>query len=99
MQADLEAMWPAQIKFYAPGGLMGPFLCSGGEMQQLGEELRLGGMFADFDLGFRIRKELLSFVPSVGQRIEFLERIFRIGKFSIPQSDVVYVIGCEAVTK
>ena len=62
VQMEMEAMFPAAIEI--AGLTSAPVAAAGGNLRTNAPTLIGGGLLGDYDLVFRVRKELLAGVPA-----------------------------------
>ena len=89
-QLDLEDKFPAEI---ALSNVDGAITCAGGNVKRNDNELVSGGFLPDFDVSFRVRKELLEVVPEVGIGLEFEGVNYRLSRVVNSPADVAYMLG------
>jgi len=90
-----ESLYPTVITGFGVTNLP----CSGGSFRDNGQSLIAGGFLPEYDVTFRIRKELLTAPPEVGVTFTWQSKPYRVARVITPASNNIYIIAGENVNK
>jgi hypothetical protein len=99
-QAELENLFPATVMF---SGDNTQYAASAGGYRRGDQTLSIEGLLSEQQVGFRVRKALLSAMPEVGTRLTWVDRgnltfrILRVSDGSV--NDPAWHLACEAINK